>query len=453
MFRTAAFRLPAIASLMIGLSIMFALTANLLFGQVRAQAAPPAQGTPPAGQEGAPVRVYFTGDAQLATLAAGYDIWEVDRAAGYAVVYADSGARAQLLAAGLRVEEDPIRAAEFLASLPVFPGEASAAAVESIPGYACYRTVEETYSALAGLATQHPDLAQWVDIGDSWEKTQPGGAAGYDLYALVLTNRNRPGPKPRFFLAAATHARELATAELATRFAEYLLAKYNVDPDVTWLLDYFEIHIIPQVNPDGRKKAETGLLWRKNTDNNDGCNNSSTWGTDLNRNSTFKWNNGGSSSNACNETYRGPSAGSEPETQVIQNYATSIFPDQRGPNDTDAAPATTEGVFITLHSYAQLVLYPWGYTGTPSAPNVTQLATLGRKFGYYNGYQVCNGPVCLYNASGTTDDFTYGELGVASYTIELGTAFFESCSSFTSTTLPQNMPALYYAAKAARRPY
>ena len=132
MFRTAAFRLPAIASLMIGLSIMFALTANLLFGQVRRRP-PPAQGTPPAGQEGAPMRVYFTGDAQLATLAAGCDIWEVDRAAGYAVVYADSGARAQLLAAGLRAEEDPIRAAEFLASLPVFPGEASAAAVESIP--------------------------------------------------------------------------------------------------------------------------------------------------------------------------------------------------------------------------------------------------------------------------------------------------------------------------------
>ena len=59
MFRTAAaFRLPAIASLMIGLSIVVALTARvlLLLGQVRAQAAPPAQATSPAAEEGAPVR-------------------------------------------------------------------------------------------------------------------------------------------------------------------------------------------------------------------------------------------------------------------------------------------------------------------------------------------------------------------------------------------------------------
>lgn len=227
---------------------------------------------------------------------------------------------------------------------------AGAQAINAIPGYACYRTVEETYSSLAALAAANPQIATWTDIGDSWEKVTPNGAAGYDLYSLKLTNSAIPGPKPKFFLMAAIHAREYATAELATRFAEELIAKYNVDPDVTWLLDYVEIHIVPQVNPDGRKKAETGLLWRKNTDNNDGCNNSSSWGTDLNRNSSFRWNNGGSSSNACNETYRGPSAASEPEVQVIQNYASSILLDQRGPNDSDAAPATAQDLFISLHS-------------------------------------------------------------------------------------------------------
>lgn len=163
---------------------------------------------------------------------------------------------------------------------------AGAQAITTIPGYACYRTVEETYSSLAALAAANSQLATWTDIGDSWEKVTPSGAAGYDMYALKLTNSAMPGPKPKFLLIAAIHAREYATAELATRFAEELVAKYNVDPDVTWLLDYFEIHIIPQVNPDGRKKAETGLLWRKNTDNNDGCNTSSSWGTDLNRNSS-----------------------------------------------------------------------------------------------------------------------------------------------------------------------
>ncbi|MDQ3249098.1 MAG: peptidase M14, partial [Chloroflexota bacterium] len=332
------------------------------------------------------------------------------------------------------------------------PAVVAATQTAGIPGFACYRTVEETYTDLAGLAAAYPALANWIDMGDSWEKTQPGGEGGYDIYALRLTNQAKPGPKPKFFLLAAIHAREYTTAELATRFAEQLLAQYNIDPDVTWLLDYTEIHIIAQANPDGRKRAEVGSSWRKNTDNDDGCSAASSWGTDLNRNSSFKWNMGGSSTNACNLTYHGSAMVSEPETQAIEAYAASIFADQRGPSDTDIVSATVPGLFISLHSYGQLVLYPWGWTTTP-APNATQLTTLGRKFGYHTGYAVCNPPVCLYNTSGTTDDFTYGALGVASYTFELGNIFFESCNSFTTTILTENLAALRYAAKAARLPY
>nr|HMN30281.1 M14 family zinc carboxypeptidase [Caldilineaceae bacterium] len=201
----------------------------------------------------------------------------------------------RLLADGRQVEIDQAQTAQLADSLAQMQQAfaAGSQAVESIPGYACYRTVEETYNSLSALAAANPQIATWTDIGDSWEKVTPGGAAGYDLYALKLTNGAIPGPKPKFMLMGAIHAREYTTAELVTRFAEELITKYNVDPDVTWLLDYFEIHIIPQVNPDGRKKAETGLLWRKNTDNNDGCNNASSWGTDRNRNSSFKWNMGG----------------------------------------------------------------------------------------------------------------------------------------------------------------
>ena len=92
------------------------------------------------------------------------------------------------------------------------------------------------------------------------------------------------------FLMAAIHARELTTAETATRFAERLVAGYGPDPDITWLLDYNEIHIVPQVNPDGRKRAEGGVLWRKNTNDSNGSCSPSRIGVDLNRNSSFKWN-------------------------------------------------------------------------------------------------------------------------------------------------------------------
>jgi carboxypeptidase T len=44
-------------------------------------------------------------------------------------------------------------------------------------------------------------------------------------------------------------------------------------------------------------------------------------------------------------------------------------------------------------------------------------------------------------------------LGVAAYTFEMGTSFFQDCPTFENTLLPNNLPALLYAAKAARRPY
>ena len=396
-------------------------------------------------------RIYVNKQADINPLAKHYDIWEVERggdAAVHAIVALLSTADvAKLKAQGYRVEIDPVSSAR-LTQKPLVASSQQ----NGIPGYACYRTVEETYGALAALASSYPQLATWTDIGDSWEKKTPGGAAGYDIYALKLTNSAIPGPKPIFVLMAAIHAREYVTAELATRFAEALLAKYNVDPDVTWLLNYFEIHIIPQTNPDGRKLAESGQLWRKNTNNTDGCTQSTLWGTDLNRNSSFHWDDGGSSDFACDITYHGSGPASEPETQSIETYLRAIFPDQRGPNDNDPAPADAQGVFISLHSYGELVLFPWGFTMSPT-PNSTGLQTLGRKFGYFNGYDVCTGPNCLYSTSGTTDDFAYGALGVASYTIELGQNFFEQCGFFENTIIPQNMPALYYAAKAARRPY
>ncbi len=398
-------------------------------------------------------RVYFGDQADLDRLAETLDVWEVNRTRGYLVALLGPERYAALLRASYRVEVDQVQTDALLAPRQALPGQ-----LWGIPSYPCYRTVEETYDSMVALAAAHPDLATWRDIGDSWDKITAGGPTGYDLYELTLTNRAIAGPKPRFFLMAAIHAREYATAELAARFVEGLAADYGVDPDATWLLDHYELRAVFQANPDGRKKAEAGDSWRKNTDNDDGCTAnmpqlSWTYGTDLNRNSTFKWGTGGSSTNACDYTYRGPAAGSEPEVQTLENALRSLFADQRGPGDSDPAPDEAEGLMITLHSYSELVLFPWGWTSAQQAPNHAQLQTLGRKFGFYNGYEVCAAAPCLYVASGGTDDFAYGDLGIAAYTFELGTAFFQSCSTFESDILPRNLPALKYAFKAARRPY
>ncbi len=393
-------------------------------------------------------RVYFTGPGELNSLTQFLDVWEIHHAQGYLLALLAPAEWEALVRAGYRLEIDVPKTRLLNTPATYLPGQAS-----GIPGFPCYRSVEETYADITNLATGRPDLAEIFDIGDSWEKTQPGGLPGYDLLALRLTNEAIPGPKPAFFLMAAIHAREYATAELALRFGEWLIQNYGIVPDITWLLDYFQIHIVAITNPDGRKVAEANdRYWRKNTDNDDGC--FDNFGVDLNRNHDFRWGATGSNSEACSDIYRGPGSASEPETQALQDYLTGLFPDQRGPGDHDPAPQDATGVFLTLHSYGSLVLFPWGWSEQP-APNDKALETLGRKFGYYNHYEVCQSgePGCIYPASGTSDDWVYGQLGVAAYTFELGVNFHESCDVFVDTLLPDNLPALLYAFKAARRPY
>ncbi len=74
---------------------------------------------------------------------------------------------------GFDVEIDERRTIEICSPAKRLPDQ-----IEGIPGYACYRTVEETFQTAQDLATNHPDLASWIDVGDSWEKAdarrQPG---------------------------------------------------------------------------------------------------------------------------------------------------------------------------------------------------------------------------------------------------------------------------------------
>lgn len=322
----------------------------------------------------------------------------------------------------------------------------------TIPGYPCYETVEETLAAADSIVASNSNIAEFIDVGDSWRKTQ--GLGGFDIKVLKLTNKSITGEKPKLFINSAIHAREYTTAPLNLAFANWLVDGYGTDADATWILDYHEVHLMLQANPDGRKQAETGISWRKNTNQNYCGSTSNTRGADLNRNFSFSWNStggSGSSGNQCSLTYRGPSPASEPEVQAIESYARSIFEDNRGPNVNDPAPADTSGIHIDIHSFSELVLWPWGDTNSP-APNGTALTTLGRKFANFNGY-LPQQSIGLYPTDGTSDNISYGELGVAAYTFELGTSFFQSCNVYESTILPDNLPALIYAAKVVRTPY
>ncbi|MDP2007113.1 MAG: M14 family zinc carboxypeptidase [Rubrivivax sp.] len=394
--------------------------------------------------------------ARKAAISFHAQLLESQLAAGYLVLELDAQELDALRAFGFRFEPATNfieRRNRRLTQFQIAAARRAAGEPEprSIPGYSCYETVEETFAAGDGLVAARPTLATWVDAGDSWLKAN--GAGGYDLRVLKLTNSAVAGDKPKLFVNAAIHAREYTTAPLVLAFARWLVDGHGSVADATWILDHHEVHLMFHANPDGRKRAETGLSWRKNVDNNH-CANTNTRGVDLNRNFSFEWNSTGgqgSSSSACSLTYRGPTPASEPETQAVEAYVRSLWPDRRGPGVNDAAPPDTSGIHIDIHSYSELVLWPWGATAAP-APNGAALQTLGRRFAFFNGYQPTQS-IGLYPTDGTSDGPSYGELGVAAYTFELGTSFFQSCSVFENTVKPGNLPALIYAAKVVRTPY
>lgn len=322
-------------------------------------------------------------------------------------------------------------------------------AKESVPGFACYPTVEETYAQGESLATQYPTLATWFDIGDSWMKANQQG--GYDLMVLKITNQAVVSVKPKLFIHSSMHAREYTPAALNLDFAQWLLNDYSTNAEARWIVDNREVHLLFHMNPDGRKIAEQQVLQRKNTNQNHCA--GSTVGVDLNRNFAQTWNvtPDGSSGDECDQTYRGVAPESEPETQAVSQYVRSLFTDERGENDNDAAPSNKSGLHLDLHSYGQLILWPWGHT-SQSSPNSTGFTALGNKLAWFNDYTPQQS-IGLYPTDGTSDSVSYGELGVANITFELGTSFFQGCTAYEQTIKPDNLNALIYAAKVAEAPY
>jgi carboxypeptidase T len=401
--------------------------------------------------------------AELQAIASQFQHLIVDEARGEARVEASREEVDALRVVGIDVRIDKAMTAK----LRAFERSLRAAgSVKSIPGFSCYRTVEETYTTMSNLVAAKPMLASIVDIGPSFEKSR-NASLGYTMKVLRINNSATDASiadKPSMVVFASIHAREYTPAELITRFAEWLLNGYGTDPEATWLVDHHRFHLVLQGNPDGRKKAETGISWRKNTNNTNGSCAANAYGTDLNRNFPFHWGTvpGGSSGDRCNETYRGPLHASEPETQNLIRYVAGtpdasgvyqggVLADRRADSVSTAAPSDYKGLFIDVHSFSQLVLWPWGDRSS-LAPNGPALRTLGRRLAWFNGYSPEQSSE-LYATDGATDDNFYGSLGAPAYTLELGVAFFESCSTFQNSTLPNNLAALKYAARNLQAPY
>src|SRR5438094_3521491 len=231
---------------------------------------PPHNGTIPYAEKYAMLlmRVYFRDRAERDRLAQELNAEEVPTTGGYLTVLGDRDLYYSLTARGLRVEIDENSSRNL-----------SDPQIMRDTFYGGYKTVEEIYAFLDQKVAQFPNLVEKIDIGDSWCKSNPGSCVlpspwnGYDLWVLHITNRNIPGPKPVFWADGDIHAREIATPEVVMRMIDYLLNNYDTDADVRWLVDYHDIWLMPEVNPDGHHIVEAGgdgtspYYYRKNGNN------------------------------------------------------------------------------------------------------------------------------------------------------------------------------------------
>ncbi|MCB9845072.1 MAG: hypothetical protein H6811_03680 [Phycisphaeraceae bacterium] len=271
-------------------------------------------------------------------------------------------------------------------------------ALRDITWFENYHTYAEIMSYLNQLAADHPALASVATIGQSLQAR--------DIRAIEITGPGDSSNRPVVFFNGLQHAREWISPATVMFTIEQLLTGYGSDSRITALLDRVKFKIVPITNPDGYEYTWTDQrLWRKNRRNNGG----GSFGVDLNRNWGKEWGGDGSSGNPGSDTYRGTSAFSEPETQVLRDYVLA------DPNII---------AHVDFHSYSQLILWPWGYADVPPPePDRTFFDDFSVELSniiesVHGTYYTPEQSIDLYAAAGNASDWTYS-VGVYGWTIEL----------------------------------
>ena len=301
-----------------------------------------------------------------------------------------------------------------------------------------YMTLDEVYAEFDAIVGDHPSIVSTkVNLGYTIE--------GRIQWAVKISdNPNVDEEEPEVMYTAAIHAREVITPLVLLNVMNHLTDNYGTDPDVTALVDSREMWFVPIVNPDGYYRNQVtdpggGGMWRKNRRHNmDG-----SWGVDLNRNYGYEWgyDDEGSSPDGGSTTYRGTSAFSEPETQNMRDFT--------------IAHEFVSTVYI--HSYSNLILWPWGYDYLLT-PDNDLFMIMGDSMTAYNGYTPEPGHA-LYPANGVTDDWGYGEQTLKNknyaFTFEVGsgTDGFWPETSRIPALVSENLQPLLFLARCADNPY
>lgn len=199
------------------------------------------------------------------------------------------------------------------------------------------------------------------------------------------------------------------------RVVEYAAYQLLTATDATTAAfkDKYDFYIFPIVNPDGFAYTQsTDRMWRKNRQSTPTA---SCVGRDINRNWVAHWDQRqGASTSPCAEDYKGPSAGDGVETKALRAQLDGI--------------AAGKGIqlYMDIHSYSQLWMYPYGYTCSGTLPAAAKYKSLTdgaiAAVKAVHGTVFEGGPICntIYQVSGDSVDYAY-ENAKATYsmTVEL----------------------------------
>ena len=250
-------------------------------------------------------------------------------------------------------------------------------------------------------------LAAWA-AGDTLVHVDSIGASleGRPVLAVKLGPPDDSPGRPNVLFLGTHHAREWISTAVAMKLIRWLADSSGP------LLATHDVWVIPVENPDGYQYTFTNeRYWRKNRRPNS----NGSFGVDPNRNYPTFWgvDDVGSSGFQYAETYRGPVAASEPETQAIMAFHAAHPP----------------VVSLSYHSYTGLVLYPWGFRAGEIAPDVGRFQALagtdlapavrdhlpGSSLDHYHPGPGWN----LYTTNGEYTDWAYHTYGTIAFTTEL----------------------------------
>ncbi|KAA8624976.1 carboxypeptidase [Pyrenophora tritici-repentis] len=279
----------------------------------------------------------------------------------------------------------------------------AAGAAPSATWFNSYHSIADHMQWISDLAAAYPNNAEVISAGKSVE--------GRDIKGIHIWGSGGKGSKRGVVWHGTVHAREWITTMVVEYTAYQLLT--STDSTTANFKNTYDFYIFPIVNPDGFAYTQaTDRMWRKNRQTTPSA---SCVGRDINRNWPSHWDQrGGASTSPCAEDYKGPSAGDGVETKALKAHLDSI--------------AAGKGVmlYMDIHSYSQLWMYPYGYTCSGAVPNAAKHASLTKgaiaAVKAVHGTTFTGGPICntIYQVSGDSVDYAF-EVAKANFsmTVEL----------------------------------